>query len=230
MEQRLRGDIKRDGCLWHTRWSTANLYLSEVGCLFREPTTWQQEALGLRLFHDSLLFHLGGTLHPLGDGLTGEACSVGLLNTVAHKEKALHHQNSVGGQELHERNLLTAKRSQLRYNLHRFLLVARQLTLYFEGADGIDLITEEIQTEGVFGTKGEHIQDTTAHGKLSWLIHIFHLLETQLAQLVLQGRHLLHVPHLQHHRTLIQLRLRDNQLSKRLRMRYDEERSVECGV
>ena len=73
MEQRLRGDIKRDGCLRHTRRSTANLYLAEVGCLFRELTTRQQEALGLRLFHDSLLFHLGGTLHPLGNSLIGEA-------------------------------------------------------------------------------------------------------------------------------------------------------------
>ena len=56
-------------------------------------------------------------------------------------------------------------------------LVARELCLNLEGAYAVNLVAEEVDTEGVFRGVGEDVDDATTHGKLPRLIHIVDPLE-----------------------------------------------------
>ena len=61
-------------------------------------------------------------------------------------------------------------------------MILRQLILHLKGADRVDVITEKVDTIGVFTTEGIDIKDGAAHGELSWFIDIIHLSEAETAQ------------------------------------------------
>lgn len=62
----------------------------------------------------------------------------------------------------------------------------RQLVFHGERADGINLVTEEINAERQFAAKGIDIHDASTHRKLTGLVDIIHLVEAKVAQAMLQ--------------------------------------------
>ena len=68
---------------------------------------------------------------------------------------------------------------------HDFYLCAlhlRELGLYIESTDGINLIAEEVDTERIFAAIGIDIEDASTHGKLARFIDIIGFFEFEIAQ------------------------------------------------
>ena len=68
---------------------------------------------------------------------------------------------------------------------HDFYLCAlhlRELGLYIEGTDGINLIAEEVDTERIFAAVGIDIEDASTHGKLTRFIDIIGFFEFEIAK------------------------------------------------
>ena len=107
-----------------------------------------------------------------------EAVLVYLPYLVMHISIVFHHQQRIMRQCLQERSLGCAALGKLGNNLHRISCLGRELGLYLEGAQAVYLIAKEIYTERQLGTEGINVDDTSSHGKLSWLIHIVGCLKT----------------------------------------------------
>ena len=56
--------------------------------------------------------------------------------------------------------------SKFRNNFDGITLILGKLVFDVEGADGINLITEEIDTERIFATVGIDVEDASTNGKL----------------------------------------------------------------
>ena len=128
-----------------------------------------------------VLLHLCGILQTLGHGLRGEALLPSLLHAVAHKVEVLGSEKGVGGQELEQRILVLDHR-QLRDDVDVVAPLSRELVLHVEGAYGVDVVAEEIDTEGELTAEGIDIEDAATQRKLPRLIDIVHLMETEVAQ------------------------------------------------
>ena len=76
-------------------------------------------------------------------------------------------------------------------------LLAGELGIHLEGTDTVYLISEEVDTVGIFGRKGEHIDNASSQGKLARLVHIVLTHESQLGELVQDGVHRDVLTHLQ---------------------------------
>ena len=63
-------------------------------------------------------------------------------------------QYAVGREEAEKRHFLCCQLRQFGYNLHRLPLFLRQLVLHLERADGIYLISKEVDTERQFTGEG----------------------------------------------------------------------------
>ena len=131
---------------------------------------------------DALCLQLGSSLQLLREALGGESFLIDLLDTVVDKSKVLHHHQGILAEEVEERLLVGLQAGQLGHNLYLLPLVLRQLVLHVEGADGVYLVTEEVDAEGIFATVGIDVEDASPDGKLSRLIHIVGLLEAKLPQ------------------------------------------------
>ena len=74
--------------------------------------------------------------------------------------------------------------SKFRHNFDGITLILRKLVFDVEGADGINLITEEIDTERIFATVGIDIEDASTNGKLTRFIDVISLLKSEITQLM----------------------------------------------
>ena len=100
----------------------------------------------------------------------------------------------------------------------------RQLRVNLKGTDGVYVVAKQVDTEGQFTAIAIDVEDAAAKGKLSWLVDVVHLLETQLTQ---ERRHIVHLYRLtllQHQRVIAQLFLRHHQFCQRFRIANDEQR------
>ena len=124
-------------------------------------------------------FHLSSLLELLHSSLIGETLLIDTVDGIAHKMIVLSDQHRFLWHKRQERHLVF-NCHQLRYNFYLVSLFLRQLIFYLEGSDAIDVLAEEINTIRVFATKGIDVEDGAAQGKLTWLIDIFNLAETEL--------------------------------------------------
>ena len=74
--------------------------------------------------------------------------------------------------------------SKFRNDFDGIALILRKLVFDVEGADGINLITEEIDTERIFATVGIDVEDASTNGKLPRLIDVISLLKSEITQLM----------------------------------------------
>ena len=136
-----------------------------------------QVQLGLHLLSYSFCLHLGGTFQLFGKALGREAIVVNLADAVVQIGVILHHHERRRVEEMQETLLHGLLGSQFRHHFDALALVFGELVFDIEGANGIDFITEEIDTERELATVGIDIDDASTHGKLAWLIDIIYLLE-----------------------------------------------------
>ena len=68
------------------------------------------------------------------------------------------------------------------HNRHFVYPFVGQLRLDIKGADGINLVAEEVQTERIVGSITVDVHYTSAYSKLSWFVNEVHALESQLQQ------------------------------------------------
>ena len=64
--------------------------------------------------------------------------------------------------------------------------MVRQLSLYVEDADTLDLVTKEVDAERLLVRVTEHVHDAATHGVLTRLIDIVNALESKCIQLVFE--------------------------------------------
>ena len=74
--------------------------------------------------------------------------------------------------------------SKFRNDFDGITLILRKLVFDVEGADGINLITEEIDTERIFATVGIDVEDASTNGKLTRFIDVISLLKSEITQLM----------------------------------------------
>ena len=74
--------------------------------------------------------------------------------------------------------------SKFRNDFDGITLILRKLVFDVESADGIYLITEEIDTERIFATVGIDIEDASTNGKLTRFIDVISLLKSEITQLM----------------------------------------------
>ncbi len=131
-----------------------------------------------------LSLHLGDTFQLFGETLGRESVVVDLLDAVVQIRVILHHHERSRIEELEEALLHGLFGGKFRHHLDALALVLGELVFDVEGADGIDFITEEIDTERKFATVGIDIDDASTHGKLARFVDIVHLLKPEIAQLM----------------------------------------------
>ena len=113
--------------------------------------------------------------------LLGEAFLIDAVNGVMNIGEVLEHEYGIVGKKREERDFLLRNR-QFGNNRHFLTLVFRQLRVDLENPDGIDVITEEVDAEGILAAEAIDVKDTATQGKLPRLIDIIHLMEAKLAQ------------------------------------------------
>ena len=111
-----------------------------------------------------------------GDGLLGDG-----LHALLQPVHIVANEQRVGAGKFEERGSRLGRAAIVQY-VDAVELLLRELGLDIEGADAVDLVTEEVDAVRQFVTEREHIQDGAAQGKLPRLIHIIHLAETEVAQ------------------------------------------------
>ena len=62
------------------------------------------------------------------------------------------------------------------HNTNHIPFVPRQLVVNLEGTEGVDIIPEEIDTEGILTAEAIDIEDSTTLGKLTGFVDIVYLL------------------------------------------------------
>ena len=172
--------------------------------------------LALHVAQNLLLLHLGGSLHPFGQCLRRETVLVYLVHSVTDVGKVFHHKQGVLGQETREGHLLLRHGGQFGHNLYLLALVLGELCLHLEGADGVNLVAEEVKAEWILRTVGINVDDAAAHGKLSRLIHIVGLGEIELAQPLFQFHDVHLLSGLEHNGPFVEPGLRHHQFAQRL--------------
>ena len=116
-------------------WFLAELYAAEFQRVVGELCARCQRVVGPQFFHGRLLFHFGKPFEAVFYSLRRETVAVYLVDFLAAEHKVLHHEHSVGRQEVQEGHFLVDKRSYFGHNLDALPLVARELALHLKGAD-----------------------------------------------------------------------------------------------
>ena len=113
-----------------------------------------------------------------------------LAHTVGHISHVARNEQGVGWQEgeegLQGGTLAAARVGDDAYAFH---LLEAQLVLHIEGAYAVNLITEEVNAEGVLTGVGINVEQTASQGELPRLIDIIHAGETQPEQGLLHLHH-----------------------------------------
>ena len=200
----------------------AYLDTSEGYCLASELRTTDELQFTTHLIHDGLLLHLGGSLHAFRHGLFGEALLIDAVNGIADIEEVFDNHHGVLGQERQERHLALLDSSKLGNDLHLFAGVFRQLTVYLEGADGVDVVAKEVDTERQLAAKGIDIEDAATQGKLTWLIDVVDLGETQFTEGLDHRIGIHRIALAQGHGTVVECLLGDDKFSNSLGIGDDE--------
>ena len=167
------------------------------------------------LAHDLVALLLGGSLQALGQCLRGEPLVVDTANGLRHIVEVVGHEEGVVGQETEERHLLAIH--ELGHDLHALLHVFRELGLYVEGADGVDLVAEEVDTERILAAERVDIDDAASLAELARLVDVVMHLETEVAQPPGEFAHVEGLPHLHRDGALVEPALGDDQLAQCLR-------------
>ena len=111
--------------------------------------------------------------------------------------------------------------SKFRNDFDGITLILRKLVFDVEGTDGINLITEEIDTERIFATVGINVEDASTNGKLTRFIDVISLLKSEITQLT----HDIYLCYLlsnsKFENSLIQNLLGNHELSQGIRIRND---------
>ena len=135
MEQRLRTYVDVQHRVGRAGGLQAELYAAEFHHVVGKLCARCQRIVGPQLFHGRLLLHFGKPFESVFHGLRREAVAVYLVDFLAAEHKVLHHEHSVGREEVQEGHFLVDKRSHFWHNLDALPLVARELALHLEGAD-----------------------------------------------------------------------------------------------
>ena len=175
-----------------------------------------------------LLLLFGLSLHAFRHGLRREPFAVDAVNSIADEEQVFGDEQGVGREKREEGDALLGGRGQLGHNLYAFAPFARQLVGHVEGADGVNVVAEEIDAERVFAAEAEHVEDGAAQCKLPRLVDIVHLVEAELAQLRGNGGRVHLLSLFQRQRALVHLSLRDDQFSQSLGIADDETAAAAC--
>ncbi len=73
--------------------------------------------------------------------------------------------------------------SKFRNDFDGITLILRKLVFDVEGADGINLITEEIDTKRIFATVVIDVEDSSTNGKMTRFIDVISILKSDISQL-----------------------------------------------
>ena len=181
-----------------------------------------EQRLALHLLFYLLGFHLRSSLQALFHGLRRETLLIGALDGLASVVVVAEHEDGIVGQEGEQRRFLLCH-AHLRHDGGLLATLLRQLILHLEGADGVDVVAEEVDAERILVAEAEYVEDAAAQGKLSGLVNVVYLAETQLTQFL---QHLLHIYCLslsQRQRVVVKLLARHHHLGQGFRERYNVE-------
>ena len=223
VEQRLGGDVKRNGGIRLPYVAAAYFHQPEVGGGLAELRRAYQLHFLAHLLAHGLLLHLSKALHPLGHSLPREPLVVYLGNRVVHKHKVAHHEDGLCRQERKQRHTVFGHAGQLGHNLHAVAAVARELRLHFKRAYGIYLVAKEIEAERILATVRKDIEDAAAARKLARFIYVVDLAEAKVAQRPGQLRHIGLLPCGQLYAPAVESLARYHQLGNGLGIRDDEQ-------
>src|SRR5574344_346635 len=179
MEKRLLRYAEIYSCLWRSCGTMSELYTSEVNSIFCELHTAHQLFFFAQLVVYSFLFHFIGAFQLFCYCLFREAFLICPFYGIVNIKNVFHYKNSVQRKKFGKRDFFRLCLVQFRDNIYNSLLLFRQLTLHFNNAEGINLITKKIYTVWIFATEREYIYDTASYGILSRFIDIVFLLESE---------------------------------------------------
>ena len=128
-----------------------------------------------------MLFHLCDTFQTLSQSLVREAFLMDTVYRVMHIEEVLAYQQRIVRQEGEERHLLL-RGGQFWKDCHLFCLILRQLCVHLESTDGVDIVAEKVDTEGILTAKAINVKNAATQGKLSRLVDIVDLRKSQLTK------------------------------------------------
>ena len=166
----------------------AEKYLSKGLSIIGKLRTSDDLTVALHLLLYLSRFHLCSVSQTLLHGLLREALPIDILYGLAHKLQVFRNQQGIVGQELQD-GLFLLYGSQLRHDIHMVATLLRQLVLYLESADRVDLVAKEVEAERELVAIGIDVEDRAAKGKLSWLVDVVHLAETKLTQRLTDSVH-----------------------------------------
>ena len=224
MEQRLRCDMEGHRRIGFRLGSWSEGKPSELVYRLDEILGTEQGTLSLHFAGYLLALHLRGLLHAFGECLVGEAVGIDLGYGVAHIHIILHHDERIVGQELEERDTPIGTCRQFGHDVYLLLLLLRQLALHLEGADGVDLVVEEINAEGQFAAKGIDIEDAPSDGELTWFVHIILFVEPQREQSLAQVVHVDHLSLVERDHPFVELAFRHHEFRESLGMGNHQQR------
>ena len=124
---------------------------------------------------------------------------------------------------------LAVLRLQFGHDEHLLLTLHRQLRLHLEGADGVDLVVEEIDAEGPLVRETVDIHDAAADGELTWFVDVVDTQESEVEERLLHIADVGLLPPAEVQRLLRHLLLRGHQFGQGLRVGYDEEEGRGSG-
>ena len=129
--------------------------------------------------------------------------------------------DGIVGKQVEEGDLWRLGTGNLGYDINLVQLLYRQLTLNIEGAQGVNLVVEEIYAERVVIAVGIDIDDTASDSILTGFIDIILHLEPQFLQLLLQfcRWYLLSLP--KGYVTAVEVLLTDNKFGQCSRVGYN---------
>ena len=137
-----------------------------------------------------------------------------------------HHEQRALGQQAQERHAVGIESREFGHDVHLLPPFSRQLVLHLKGADGVDVVAEEVDTIRIFASVGVDIEDAATQGKLAGLIDIVHTLKLQFTQQDHHLRHVYRLPHRQVQAPIVQLLLVDHQFGQCLRVGHHIEQGT----
>ena len=205
MEKGLGGDIEGDCRLRGARGFVTKFHTAEGCGIFGELRRCEQLPFPLHITHNLLLLHLSGTLHTFRHRLGRKSVVINLFDGVVDIDEIFHHEDGILRKEMQERHFLGRYLRQFGHNLDLLTTVLGELILHFKGADGVDVIAKEVDTEGIFAGIGIDVEDAATQSKLSWLVDIILFHETEILQRVYHKRDIDGLPRLQSQSSLIKI-------------------------
>ena len=148
---------------------------------------------------------------------------VELGDAVAYVAEIAGHKHRVVGQKVGKWHFCALHFRKIGYNFCRLTAFFRELVLHLESTNRINLVTEKIDAERQFTRKRINVENRATNGKLSRLIDVIDLLETQFAQLMFQFHNVSILPRFEFHDALVHRVLRHDQLGQCLGIGDDEK-------